>query len=523
MPYPLNRRQFLTGLGAGGIAGLGSLALPGTAAGQSSLPGSSSRFFGGLLPDRPSITHGVASGDVTTSSALVWTRADRPSRMIVETCSDASFRNVRRYTSEAALTPESGFTGKLRLAGLNPGEVHYRVQAEDLYSGALSEPTYGFLRIPGERRNIRFHWSADVAGQGYGINPEMGGMIGWRTMAERNPDFFLHSGDTIYADNPIKEEVTLPDGKIWKNVVTEEVSRVAQSLEDYRGRYAYNLLDENYRDFNARVPQIVQWDDHETVNNWYPNEVLDLDEYRVKDVNTLADWSHQAFHEWQPTDPTLPVDGRIYRKLSHGPLLDIFVLDMRSYKDDNTLNHKGTQADGRILGAAQEQWLIQSLQQSTATWKIVANDLPLGIVVPDGDHQEGVSNGSDGVPVGREAEIARVLQAIREVPNVVWLTADVHYCAAHHYDPSRAQFQDFAPFWEFVAGPLNAGAFGPNKMDGTFGPEVVFSHAGATNESPLGDSQHFGEVDIDAESRELTVRLITTRGAVLFEKSLSAS
>ena len=53
---------------------------------------------------------------------------------------------------------------------------------------------------------------------------------------------------------------------------------------------------------------------------------------------------------------------------------------------------------------------------------------------------------------------------------LVWLTADVHYTAAHRYDPNRAQFQDFAPFWEFVSGPLNAGTFGPNELDATFGP-----------------------------------------------------
>ena len=58
---------------------------------------------------------------------------------------------------------------------------------------------------------------------------------------------------------------------------------------------------------------------------------------------------------------------------------------------------------------------------------------------------------------------------------MVWVTADIHYCAAHHYHPTRAKFTEFDPFWEFVAGPLNAGTFGPNKMDATFGPEVKFT------------------------------------------------
>ena len=68
---------------------------------------------------------------------------------------------------------------------------------------------------------------------------------------------------------------------------------------------------------------------------------------------------------------------------------------------------------------------------------------------------------------------------------MVWLTADVHYCAAHYYNPAKAAFRDFDPFWEFVAGPLNAGTFGPNVLDGTFGPQVVFSKAPPAGQSNL--------------------------------------
>ena len=63
------------------------------------------------------------------------------------------------------------------------------------------------------------------------------------------------------------------------------------------------------------------------------------------------------------------------------------------------------------------------------------------------------------------------------VRNTVWLTADVHYTAAHYYNPDKAQFQEFDPFWEFVSGPFHAGTFGPNELDNTFGPEVRFIKA----------------------------------------------
>ena len=106
------------------------------------------------------------------------------------------------------------------------------------------------------------------------------------------------------------------------------------------------------------------------------------------------------------------------------------------------------------------------------------------------------------------------------VRNVVWLTADVHYCAAHHYDPARAAFTDFDPFWEFVAGPLDAGTFGPNELDATFGPEVVFSKAADhPNQSPRGGNQFFGHVDIAADGR-LTVSLRNSAGSVLWSHAL---
>jgi len=113
----------------------------------------------------------------------------------------------------------------------------------------------------------------------------------------------------------------------------------------------------------------------------------------------------------------------------------------------------------------------------------------------------------------------------KKIDNVVWLTADVHYCAAHYYDPALARFQDFDPFWEFVAGPLHAGTFGPNGLDDTFGPKVVFESAppaGQVNLPPSAGLQFFGQVDIDGQSKDLAVTLKDINGAELFRQCLHA-
>ncbi|MGV9413907.1 alkaline phosphatase D family protein [Nocardia sp. NPDC003693] len=477
-----------------------------------------------LVRERPRLTHGVAVGDPRSDGALIWARADRPATLIVETAATESFRDAARFEG-GLLTPDTDGTGRVRVNGLPAGQqVHYRVtlQGED---GAVSEPVTGVFRTaPAAPADIRLLWSGDVAGQGYGINPDLGGMKIFAAMAARDPHLFLHSGDSIYADGPLAESVTLPDGRIWRNTVSEAKSAVAQTLDQFRGNYAYNLTDANYLRFNAAVAQLVQWDDHETVNNWSPGgQIAEGKGYTERSMDTLAARSWRAFHEWMPVEPKEAADGRLYRKISYGPLLDVFVLDMRTYKDLNGANRGPA---GTILGAAQTRWLTEGLRDSRATWKIIANDLPLGLAVKDGNTAfEGPANGDPGAPAGRETEIATVLRAIKsdKVRNVVWLTADVHYTAAHHYSPARAAFGDFDEFWEFVSGPLNAGAFGPNDLDGTFGPEAVFVHAPPVqNTSPLdGAYQHFGEVTIDGRSSELTVNLCDATGNVLFTQRLA--
>ncbi|CAD7729599.1 hypothetical protein LMG31886_42650 [Xanthomonas hydrangeae] len=119
-----------------------------------------------------------------------------------------------------------------------------------------------------------------------------------------------------------------------------------------------------------------------------------------------------------------------------------------------------------------------------------------------------IANGDPGVPRGRKQEIAALLRFISaaRVRNTVWLTADVHYCAAHYSHPDKAAFQQFEPFWEFVAGPLNAGCFGPNALDVRFGQTVIFQKTPAPNLSPLAGYQFLSEVEIDGASGVLRAR-----------------
>ena len=483
-----------------------------------------------LKGTRPATPHGVAAGDVGAGRAVVWSAADRSARMFVEYATTEAFTDPRRVRGPAALET-SGFTCRTVLTDLAAGQrIFYRVLFQDLSDlRSWSDPVVGTFTTPASTpRNVTVAWSADTVGQGWGINQAWGGLKMYETMRQAQPDVFINVGDTIYADQPVPAEVALDEGTVWKNVVTEAKSRVAQTLDDFRGCHQYNLSDDHMRRFIAEVPQIVMWDDHEVRDNWYWERRQDADSrYEVKSVALLAARGRQAFFEYNP----LPLVGddpeRVYRSISLGPLVEIFALDMRTYKGANSPNRQTTMdASSAIFGPAQLKWLKDSLTRSRATWKIVAADLPLGLVVRDGATDfEAVANGDPGAPLGRELELADLFRHLKSqlVRNVVWITADVHYCAAHHYDPVRARFTEFDPFWEFVAGPLNAGTFGPNTLDPTFGPEVRFVGIPAgmkPNRPPSDGFQFFGTLTADATHRTLTVQLRNVAGQILYKVEL---
>ncbi|MCB1422365.1 MAG: alkaline phosphatase D family protein [Nitratireductor sp.] len=513
--FPATRRQFLksTGLATASFA-FGGLALPAYSKAAS----------------RPSFTHGLQSGDVDMSSGMVWARADRPSRVMFEVSTTESFANATKFPTLNAL-PDSDLAVKRLIDGLPADQdIFYRLQLADLSDiNTTSEPMTGrFRTAPSSRRDIRFAWSGDTAGQGWGIDET--GMKTYSTMARHTPDFFIHSGDTIYADGAMNDEVELKDGSKWKNtVLIDEKRKVAETLNEFRGQWKYNLMDSHVRELNAICPTFFQWDDHEVVNNWSDSKDLTGDDrYTEKSVQLLSARAGRAFHEMTPIRYTPAEPGRVYRKISYGPHLDVFFIDLRSYRGPNSENQQTEISDKtRILGEEQVKWLKRELTASSATWKVIASDMPIGLVVRDGDTRfEAVANGENGAASGRELEIADLLRFIKNagVANTVWLTADVHYTAAHYYDPAKAQFTDFNPFWEFVSGPLHAGTFGPNDLDMTFGPEVKYVKAPTeeqgANLPPSMGLQFFGLVDIEGATGQMTVRLMDRDDNELYKVTL---
>lgn len=479
----------------------------------------------------------IQTGEVTANSALIWGRGDRKSSLAVSFSTSSDFKGlVNTVMSAEQVSAETDYTGTLKLDGLQPNTTYYyQVQFVSEARQIRSNKRYGLAGrfrtapAPDQERTVRFVWAADMAGQGWGRNPDLqitafdgevikGGYVIFDVMRKLEPDFAVFCGDMIYADGPIPPTKAIPDvvgGGTWVNAPAKDF--VAISLDEFRANWKYNLQDEKFQRFLAETPIYLQWDDHEVTNNWYPGEILTAEPYNGIAVDVLAERSRQAFFEYNP------IRGEeIFDKFQQGKHLELFILDERSYRGPNTQN---SEPFLEMLGTEQFEWLKQSLKASSATWKVISTDDPLSIVTGGEDDYDAWAQ-SDSKVLGREAQLRDLLSFIKAegIKNVVYITADVHFPAAISYQPSRAVFQDFSPFWEFVIGPINAGAFGPAgdlPLDPSFGPQYEFSIFPAEPNLPPPNNQFFGSVEIDGQTAQLTTTIHDITGKVVYTKVLN--
>lgn len=488
-------------------------------------PAARARTAAGFAP------RAVQSGDVDGSSVVLWARAEPASageRLVVDvtTASDTSFARAKRFFGPVA-GPERDFTAQVLCDGLPPGE---KLRFRAAFGESSRAYTFGATRTappPTLDREIRFAWSGDTVGQGFGIDVTRGGLASYRAVHAAEPELFVHAGDLIYADGPLSPEVPLPDGTVWKNLVTPGKSHVAESLQDFRDAFAYPFLCENVRKLAADVPLFAIWDDHEVWNDFWPGQRGTDERYTERDASVLMARASRAMHEHVPFRPS----PTLYRSVVWGPGAELFFLDGRSYRSPDGPNDEPE--GSAFFGEAQLGWLIDRLTRSRSTWKIVTTDMPIGLVLPHDYGPGGVPRTFDGIgqgdgpPRGREKEIARLLSALRAagVKNLLFLTADVHYAALHRFDPAHAAHTDFFPFHECIAGPLHAKSFPPKAKDGTFGPEVLFrvEEPETSGSGPWAGRQSFGLVTIARGSHALTVTFVSGTGKVLHEHTIVPS
>ncbi len=505
-----------------------------------------SSFFSFVYAANHSTGIYIMSGEISTNSAVVWGRCNQEiDSWLKVNVSKQNKDNNRSQDSKlrrklgpysTLVTKDTDYTASVIIRGLEPdSDYSYRAECVSLIRSNQDRfaRADGYFSTPANEHTadaVKFIWGADLAGQGWGRNAQLeivntdgetvkGGYLVYDTMAKMKPDFIIHQGDNIYADNAIPAQKNIPaelGGGSWTNTPPKDF--IAISLDDFRANWKYNLEDEKLSKVLKYIPGYFQWDDHEVTNNWYPGELMTSAPYNGIPANVLADRALQAFLEYTPVK-----ERRIYRNYQHGKHVELFFLDERSFRgsNQNNLNPDGNE----MFGALQLDWFKRNLKDSTATWKVISTHDPLGIIVRDGEGFDSFSNGEAAV-LGREVQLAEILAFIKSegIKNVVFLTSDVHFSAAISYLPERATFKDFNGFYEFVVGPLHAGAFGPGDLDPSFGPEYDYVRGPGTEglppNSPPPYLQSFGMVEV-SESGVMTVKLVDITGEILFEKVMA--
>jgi alkaline phosphatase D len=447
------------------------------------------------------VTHGVAVGEVTTQSAIVWSRSDRDSTMHIALTGPGAGpeRSVQ-------VSYKSDFTGKVLLRDLKADTVYrYKVWFTETASETKEndkdppavethESGEGSFRTapePASRRAARFSFGGDLAGQNVCRDAKEGFPI-MTTLAQAPMDFFVGLGDMIYAD-ALCESI----GR-YGNAQVEGGFQQASSTSGYWAHWRYSREDSGFQKLLARTPYFAVWDDHEIVNDAGPDSDTRNQAPYVAGMH-LMPLAMRAFLDYNPVIPARRIPLPLYRNVRWGKHLELFLLDTRQSRDPNR-DRDSVDKPKSMLGKHQLSWLKDSLAASDATWKIIVTSVPLSI--PTGHPPE---NGRDGWAsgdgnTGFEQELLGLLRHLRDkhVRNIVFIATDVHFASAQRLRP----FADSPKFivHEFVAGPLNAGLFPRDELDPTLNPERLLYFGPERQVETWREARqwmNYGFVDID--------------------------
>ena len=268
-------------------------------------------------------------------------------------------------------------------------------------------------------------------------------------------DAWFFIGDTIYGDDPRADGV------------------VSVSKQDYYGKYKENLSDRPLRQMMESTGTYVMWDDHESRN--------DVAGTVPAFATKIANGNH-AFRKYWPMREDTGDPQQLYRSFKFGTLAEFFIIDLRQYRSakytccnlasdngyvltdtdttcttgdlalpDATCNAALATPGRTVLGATQKAWLKNALQNSTATFKFIMNGPPItNLFFTPYDFWIGYPQERDEIlnfildPNGDTNQADRI-------PNVVWLSTDLHGIVISH---DRVSIGPSQPVPEVVGGAI---------------------------------------------------------------------
>jgi alkaline phosphatase D len=383
----------------------------------------SGTFLFGCPKDAPPIGDspfqlGVASGDPTTTSVILWTHARVSAATEVEVEVFADEAATELVLRELALAEPARFgCVKVDIEGLEPGTAYfYRFTLNGHASPLGRTQTLPEGRV--ERARIAVVSCSNFA-NGY--------FHAYARIAEmQDLAFVLHLGDTIYE---------YADG-VYGDLRALEPRSELHTLADYHARYAQVRSDVDFQAMLARHPFLPIWDDHEFANNahWLGAQ--------AHDPRTEGDWAMRrdaaihAFFAWNPVRERGSMTTTCARTFVLGDLARFVLLDTRMdgreeppWDDVERVRETRT-----MISSAQENTLREALSARDVEHTVIANQVvfsPFPIVTND--------DAWDGFPAQR-ARITGLLAASPTLP--VILTGDTHSALVFDvpssgYDPTN--------------------------------------------------------------------------------------
>lgn len=366
--------------------------------------------------------HGVASGDPTQNSIIIWTRITLPKTIEQvsvkwEIATGSAFKEIIKF-GETMTDEKSDFTVKADITELEENTIYfYRFSYNQIYS--IVGQTQTLPKNP-DSYNIAFASCS---------NYEWGYFNNYRFIAEDiDVNLVVHLGDYIYEYAPNGYGDTTI-GRI--NVPAKEIT----TLYDYRTRYSLYRLDKDLMKLHQMKPFITTWDDHEIANNGY---VEGAQNHQPKEGDWQARKSSgkQAYYEWLAIRDNSY--HQLYRSFKLGDLMELIILDTRiagrTKQVDNESDSNFNDSTRTILGKVQYDWLHNKLSDKTTTWKIIGNQVPFGTLYqPDfRGKADKYMDGWDGYPFERK----KLIQMIQKenYKNIVWVTGDYHCSFAFEND-----------------------------------------------------------------------------------------
>jgi alkaline phosphatase D len=378
----------------------------------------------------PPFINGVTAGEITQDSAIIWGQTATTGNVRAQVATDGAFQDlVAKRTLRAK--PKADRTFQAEIKGLDVGSTyHYRFCRDQSCS---DEGSFQTAPRPDQAQTIRFAYTGDetgVAAPGESA-PFFGEMKAFQSMVAEGNHFNIDFGDTIYSD---------PEIPNFPPAITVE-----EKWQMYRAKLALP----NQRAIRASAGIYNHWDDHEFINDFSKPE----------DGAQIYDNGVQAFRDYMPVTYTKK-DG-IYRSFRWGQNLELFFLDERSFRSakasangvcDNPATPGAADLaptaptaarslfsilvpslgepvspeclaeinspDRDYLGSAQLNRFVNEVENSTATWKVVMNELPIQqFYAFPYDRWEGYAY--------ERVELLNALNAAN-IDHLVFLSTDVH-------------------------------------------------------------------------------------------------